>query len=73
MADLSPWQRGALDALYGKPDVITPFRGPLREGCLGLVRKGLAAAAPPGPGRFRITDAGMVEWRRRHPETQDAA
>lgn len=73
MADLSPWQRGALDVLHGRPSYITAYRGWVRTGCEGLVKKGLAERVPPVHGCFRITHAGEAEWQRRHPEARNAA
>lgn len=71
MADLSPWQRWALDEIATRPDIITSHRSRLRVGCMGLEKLGLAEKIGPFPGTYRITSAGRQEWERRH--RKDAA
>jgi hypothetical protein len=72
MADLSPWQRMALDELATRPDVITSHGSRLRTGCIGLAKRGLAEKVGPFPGCYRITDEGRQEWLRRHRRDEAA-
>lgn len=70
MAELSPWQRWALDVLAQNVE-HTPFAYAMREGTKGLVKKGLAEPID-GTARYRLTTAGTAEWQRRHRNTNAA-
>lgn len=65
MADLTPWQRAALERLAGKPVGYAPGDALIRKGCDALTRDGLAERVPGTLTMYRLTTAGVLEHARR--------